>query len=375
MNEIISDNIAKLRLNEWQAIQARAKKLWLANSLGERPTFDAVKKNLPNPHTISALEWLAVVVLIVLTAFTSYKVGALAVPFATHTLETLTQHTPLADWVQTTFIGVTALLFMLLATPSVIYFKLLSHEPEVSAEKRETRQTKWYMRWTLDYLTPRLPSLIVYISVGWLVYISSQLPGTAFEQYLPVVVEVGLAALVGNILRKRADFNKIVTDALFEKTEPYDTRLKSYETDGAYLRTLYQVMREEVSKLKRPEPNGRGYGQVNAWLEAADDQVVYRILSAEYRRLTSGDQFAHAVVAGTPETQEENEPEQNRIMLRKPPMGDQFWTPDTLAHDLRVRGLDPQAGYTEEQLRNDYDSAYKPRSAWRGGARKQFLGK
>lgn len=374
MNEIISENIAKLRLNEWQAIQQRAKKLWLANSLGERPTFDGIKKTLPNPHTISALEWLAVVVLLVLTAFTSYKVGALAVPFATHTLETLTQHTSLAEWVQTTFIGVTALLFMLLATPSVIYFKLLSHEPEVTQEKRETRQTRWYMRWTLDYLTPRLPALIVYISVGWLVYISSQLPGTAFEQFLPVVVEVGLAALVGNILKKRKNFNKIVTDALYEKTEPYDTRLKNYETDGAYLRTLYQVMREEVAKLKRPEPNGRGYAQVNAWLEAADDQVVYSILSKEYRRLTSGDQFAHAVVAGTAETPVENEPTEIRTTLRRPPMGEQFWTPDSLAHDLRVRGLDPAQGYTEAQLQADYDKAYKPRSAWRAGARKQFLG-
>lgn len=374
MNEIISQDIAKLRLNEWQLIQAKAKRIWLG-AIGTRPTFAEVKASLPNPHTISFLEILAVVVLIVLTAFTSYKVGALAIPFALQTLETLSQHTQLAKWVQDSFVIVTALLFMLLATPSVIYFKLLADEPEVTAEKKETAHTKWYSRMSLHYLTPRLPSVVVYLSVLWLIVISNQLPGTPFEKFLPVVVEVALAALVGNILQKRKKFNEIVWDALREKTDPYDNRMKNFEQDSLYLRTLYQVMREEVSKIKRHDPKIKRDAAVNAWLEAADDQLVYRILSAEYRRLTSGDQFAHAVQAGGAETQPETEADEIRSTLRKPPMGDAVWTPETLAHDLRVRGLDPAAGYTEEQLRKDYDSAYKPRSAWRSGARKQFLGK
>lgn len=372
MNEIISDKIAKLRLPEWHFVQARAKKLWL-QELGKRPTFEEVKKNLPNPHTISALELLAIVVLLVLTLFTSYKVGALAIPFALRTLETLSEHTPLAQWIKDSFVLVTAFLFMLLATPSVIYFKLLSGEPEVAAEKKATAYpTRRGARLSLDYLTPRLPSLIVYLSVVWLVVISNQLPGTPFEKFLPVVVEVGLAALVGNILDKRKKFNQIVWDALLEKTEPYDTRLKTYTTDGAYLRLLYQVMREEIVKVKRTDPTSRRDVHVNAWLEAADEQVIFRILSAEYKRLTSGDQFAHAVQSG--QTQDELGEVEVRSTLRKPPMGERRWTPETLLHDLQVRGIDPADGYNEDRLREDYDKAYSPRSAWRGGARRQFLG-
>lgn len=372
MNEVI---FHKLRLNEWNAITGRAKKLWLTNVLGTRPTFKEVRSTIPNQHSISALEWLAMVVLVVLTAFTSYKVGALAVPFAQHTLETLTGHTYLAEWVQVSFTLVTALLFMLLATPSVIYFKLLSHEPEVSNEKRDTKHTSWWMRWTLDYLTPRLPSLIVYISVGWLVYISSQLPGTPFEQYLPVVVEVGLAALVGNILEKRKNFNAVVSDALYERTQPYDAALKNFEKESSYLRILYQVMREDSAKIKRLDPSTRREEKVNAWIEAADDDLVFRVLSAEYNRIMAGDNFADAIINGTSRTQQVDEPVEIRSTLRVPPAGMKAWTPEALAHDLRVRGLDPALGYNEDQLSKDYDKAYKPRSAWRGGAKALFLGK
>ncbi len=370
MNETI---FHKLRLNEWQAIQTQAKKIWMRDVLGVRPTFNEVRSTMPNVHSISALEYLAMLVLIVLTLFTSYKVGALAVPFAQHTLETLTQHTALDQWVQVTFTIVTAFLFMLLATPSVIYFKLLSHEPEITIEKRDTKALHWYSIFSLDYLTPRLPGMIVYFSIFWLVYISSQLPGTVFEQYLPVVVEVGLAALVGHILKKRKDFNDIVNDALAEKTKPYDLMWANYETEGAYLRILYQVMQEAVVKIKRLDPAARREVQVNAWLEAADESVVYRVLSAEYHRLNQGNSFAQDVISGEVATQAEPVADEIRTK-RLPPAGLRAWTPETLCHDLRVRGIDPAAGYNEDQLAKDYETAYKPRSAWRGGAKALFLG-
>lgn len=365
---------AKLRLNEWAAIQNKAKLLWMRDVLGERPTFDNIKKTLPNQHQVTLLEWLAVLVLVVLTVFTSFKVGALAVPFATQSLDTLSQHTYLAQWVQDGFILVTALLFMLLATPSVIYFKLLSNEPEIKAEKRDTRHAKFYTRISLDYITPRLPALTVYLSVAWLVVISAQLPGTPFEQYLPVVVEVALAMLVGNIMRKRTDFNKIVWDALKERTTPYDARLAGYEHDGSYLRVLYSVMREEVAAIKRPNPTSKRNDRPNAWLEEADDNTLYQLLSLEYRRLTSGERFAEAVVNGkgidpTPVAQVQVLHSGDK---RKPPAGDRKWTADTLLHDLRVRGINPTVGYSEADIAADYETGFNARGAWRAGAREEF---
>lgn len=373
MNEIISESIAPLHLAEWQAVQDRAKKLWTKTFLGERPTSKEVRKNLPNTHTITFLEWLAVAVLITLTIFTSYKVGALAVPFATESLNTLSAHTEIAPIVQHSFIVVTALLFMLLATPSVIYFKLLAHDPEVEAERRKTANTKMWGKLSLEYISPRLPSMVVYISVLWLVVISNELPGTPFEKFLPVVVEVALAALVGNILYKRQEFNKILWDALKEQTDPWDDRLKNFEMDTHYLRTVYQIMREVVPVIKRQDPMTGRYVKPNAWLANAEESVVFRILAGEYRRLTSGNQFANAVLSEGVEAPAETATETSRIALRFPPNNAKVWTPDSLLHDLKVRGIDPTKGYTEADLAKDYDSAYKPRSAWRGGARDRFL--
>ncbi len=369
--------LAPLRMDEWAAIQKRAKMLWEKTSLGVRPTFDEIKKTLPNAHSISILEWLAMVVLIVLTAFTSYKVGALAVPFAAKTLAVLADHTEISDPVKTSFTLVTALLFMLLATPSVIYFKLLAHEPEITAERKATEDIKGWRRFSLEWVTPRLPSVVVYFSIAWLVLISSALPGSVFEQYLPVVVEVALATLVGNILDKRTRFNKVVYDALKEKTDPYDQRLKNYETDTQYLKTLYQTMREGLMAIMRTDPATRRSHKVNAWIEEADEQIVYRLLSAEYRRLNSGAQFAADINAPAPmaQTPADTEPVPVGIGTKRvPPAGESVWTVDTLLHDLQVRGLNPAAGYSEMELLKDYAPKFGARDAWRGGAKKLFLG-
>jgi hypothetical protein len=373
--------IHPFRLAEWEAVQSKAKKRWLTSVLGERPTVESVRATMVNPHTITLLEWLAFAVLIVLTAFTSYKVAALAVPFATDSLATLTHGAPVADWVRVSFILVTSALFILLATPSVIYFKLLAHEPELVAERKDTRYIQWYWWWRLDYITPRLPSLIVYLSVIWLVFLSSQLPGSPFEQYLPVIVEVGLAALVGNIMTKRKMYQKVLVDAWKERTAPYDERLKNYETDGSYLRILYQIMREELTRLQRPDPQTRKLGHPNAWMEQALESDVYRVVSGEYRRLTAGSQFAAEVSSPSQPTAvvEAHEPPpqkvvaQSAVTLRTPPAGDRVWTPQTLLHDLQVRGLHPARGkYTEADLKADYAPGYDARAAWRAGAKDGF---
>lgn len=369
------------RLAEWSAVQAKAKKQWLANVLGERPTLESVRATMVNPHTISALEWIAFAVLIVLTAFTSFKVAALAVPFATESLKTLSHTGEIAEWVRVSFIAVTAILFMMLANPSVLYFKLLAQEPELVAERKETRHTRWFLYWRLDYLTPRLPSLIVYLSVIWLFYLSSQLPGSPFEQYLPVIVEVGLATLVGNIMTKRKNYQKVLVDAWKERTAPYDERLKNYETDSGYLRILYQIMREELTRLQRPDPQTRKMAYVNAWMEQAAENEVYRTVSAEYRRLTSGAQFAADVTGGNTPAPVVNVPQpvvQSTVASaappkRTPPAGDRVWTPQTLFHDLQVRGLHPAQGeYTEANLKEDYAPGFDARRAWRAGAKTLF---
>lgn len=364
--------LAPLRMEEWAAIQKKAKAIWEKTHLGTRPTFDEVKKTRPKTHSISVLEYAAMLVLVVLTIFTSYKVGALAVPFAEDTLELLGGHAPLAEWVKVSFTLVTMLLFSLLATPSVIYFKLLAHEPEIINEKAATQAYTFWQKFSLEWVTPRLPAMVVYGTIAWLFVISAQLPGTPFEQFLPVVVEVALATLVGNILDKRTEDNRLIYQALKEKTDPYDLRLKTYEKDGQYLKTLYQTMREGVMAIMRSDPTTRRTHRVNAWIEDADEGTLYRVLSAEYNRLNGGERFANdqinPTVAAAVVEVEGHEPK------RTPSTGENAWTVDSLVHDLRVRGLDPAAGYSEMQLLKDYAPKFGARDAWRGGAKKAFLG-
>lgn len=346
-----------LKQSEWQSIQTKAKSRFDRDVLGARPTFQEVRKTIPNRHTIDVLEYTAMILLFVLTAFTSIKIGSLALPFAEETLKVLAQHAEIAPGVKTVFTVITAVLFALLATPSLLYFKLLDQSPEVVAEKNATKNYQWSKRLRLDYITPRLPYIMVYASLAWLFYTSSLIPADPFAQYLPVVAEIGLAALVGNILQKRKTFDGIVFDALEERTDEWKKRKASYESDPAYLRILYQIMRDDVLHMRR-----RG-AMPNAQLENSSE--LDSLLLTEYRRLTGGQAFA--LKAADPSPVIEAKVSHSK---RIPPRGDKVWTADTLERDLLSRGIG--SGYTERRLAHDYETGYDARAVWRQGLKAKF---
>src|SRR5258706_9084987 len=201
--------VSKFKQNEFDTIQALAFAKY-KKSLGTPPNKKQIKKQLPNPFTINGLEWLAFLLLIVLTLFTSIKVGLVALPFVDNMVITLGQHAPIDPTLIVVFKIVAIVLFIMLATPSLIYFKLLSDEPSLRKRINDTAHYSRYKKLSLNYITPRLPAILVYATVAWMIFWSSQLPGTIFEQYLGVVAEVALAQLVGNILAKRAEFERAV---------------------------------------------------------------------------------------------------------------------------------------------------------------------
>ncbi len=363
----------KLTNAEWASIQAQAKTRFEKEVVGAKPTAKTVRKTLVNPHTINLLEWLALLSLAVIFVFTSFKMGTLAVPFADGSLEVLGQHTYIAPIIAIGFKVATATLFILLATPTLIYAKLLDASRTIQDDKRTTRNYPWYQKVSLAYLTPRLPFLVVYLSLAWLVYTSSLLPGSPFEQYLPVLVEITLATLVGDLLIKRAATDKLLRDALKEKTDKYESKVANYESDTGYLRLVYQIMRERLLNLERATSGYRKV-KVNAPLLQAEEHVVNAVVLAEYRRLTGGHNFAKKALTPT-----ESVEEADRIVpqaadgLRKPPAGQTAWTAESLLHDLQVRGIDPASGYGEAQISRDYAPDHKARAAWRAGARDAFL--
>lgn len=349
--------IAKFRQSEFDTIKAVTYSKY-KKALGQAPTKKAIKKQLPNPFTINSLEWVAFILLIVLTLFTSIKMGLVALPFVDRMVVTLGQHAPIDPLLVVLFKVVAITLFIMLATPALIYFKLLSDEPNLRKRIDETAYYEWYRKLSLSYITPRLPAILVYAVVAWLVFWSSQLSGTIFEQYLGVIAEVALAQLVGNILSKRAEFQRAVTLAWKQEYDAYQNRLTQYEQDREYLKTLYQVMREQFIHLTRKEPGTKRSVQPNIWLLSAEDITVDRYLDAEYTRLTGGNEFATRVTSKV--TDVSNKVTEATSEGIKPPDG-LGWTKEQLYTSIRSRGF---ATYSRKQLATDYAKGYGAYTLW-----------
>src|SRR5574337_868833 len=95
--ERVSMEYTRLTLREWEALTTATHKKFVEKVMGKAPTFKTVAATLPNPFIINALEWVAMLVLVVLTLFTSFKVGAVAQPFSIELLADLRQKTYMSD--------------------------------------------------------------------------------------------------------------------------------------------------------------------------------------------------------------------------------------------------------------------------------------
>lgn len=386
MNDVteIPNELAHFNLNEWNKTEAKGKADFLT-ALGKRPTFNSVKKFVANRYVVTSLEYVASFVLFMLFIFTSFKVGALAVRYSDNLLHSILDiHNANGTVTPATidrevlwwFAFVTIVMFILISTPGMIYFKLYDHDPSNMKAKQATAVKLDYSGWyaffaslgraifrmaSFDWITPRLPIVITWACIAWLFYVSSHGDGSAWEKYLPVAFEVGLAQLVGNLLDKRAAYRQVVFDRLDEEASKYDQRLAEYERDPMYLRKLFNAIRENLTSLRDRT------GQLpNAFLETAPAVTVNRAVLEEYRRFTGGQQFADMVRAMK---MDEITKEADTAEKRKPRDG-KNWTPATLFADLQARGVSGE--YTERNIVSDYDKAYEARKAWRGGANKMY---
>jgi len=374
----------KLKDDQWVKVREKTKGRYIRDIIGTRPTIRSVAEDLPNPYMVSILEWVAMVVLVILTVVTSFKVFTVAIPFSEQQITGLADYIQVSPLVSTLFAFSTGLLFIMMATPALIYFKLLDSDPGIVANKAETESYPWMKRLSLDYISPRLPYLIVYISMIWLVTVSThganysgkpwwaQLE-LALERYLPVILEVGLAHLVGTVLLKRSQFQSLVRDEWKLQVRPWDTKLKTRENDPEYNRILFHVMREGMIAIRRKK------AYPNAWMEGAEPLEVQEVIVSEYRRLHAGLDFAKAVTdlgkQRIRKIQTIKNPRQAVIGAngrRRPPRGDKVWTVATLIQDFDDRGLTPQDAYTEGQLSLEYEPDYDARKAFRAGARGYF---
>lgn len=375
-----------LTYKQWVRAQEIASQRHIEDVLGPRPTKAAVAEDMPNPFKVTLLEWAAMLVLVMLTIVTSFKVGAVAVPFSEQMISGLADYVTVSPLVKGLFSFFTGALFIVMATPSLIYFKLLDEDPEIQAGKQATESYAIWRRLSLSYLTPRLPFLIVYGSMFWLFFVSSH--GAAFagrswwmqielglERYLPVILEVGLAHLVGTVLLKRANFQDLLHLEWKKQVAPYDKAVKSQKDSADYLQLLFHTILEQMATTKRNRT------LPNIWMTTVPQETVRPIIVAEYKRLHSaGLDFAKEVgqeqQRRTIRVRELEEPKPARIdertQRRIPPGGDQGWTVESLRHDFLVRGLTPDEDYTETLLQSEYAADYGARSAFRKGAKHYF---
>jgi hypothetical protein len=375
-------NYARLTQKEWRGVQtstdSQYKKL-----LGNPPTRKDIEKKIENQYATNALQKLAMFLLLVLAVFTGFKVGALAVPFAVNLFEHLTGD---ADKIDSRIIAVFTIvsfgLFWLLSTPGLIYFKLLSHDARLLTQRENTKGYKWYERFSLEWISPRLPSLMTYVIMAWLFAMSIAGGGTIFEVFIPVLAELALAQLVGDILEQNAAYQRVISDRLRLEREAYEERLADKQDkervaimSGIMLETMMNVVRDN----KKP----------NAFLDKAEKHIIKSVLSTEYERLTVVDNFVAEVearnevepivntstdvssVVETPKLTSTPKPTTKRL---KPPRGAKKWTVEAMVHALQVAGKDP-SNYNERNVKQDFEPAYNATGVWRKGAKKAFTGR
>ncbi len=383
-------NYVRLNRKEWKNILSTTDSEY-KRALGNTPTRAAIRAMIDNPYATNFLQKLAMFLLVVLAVFTGFKVGALAVPFAESLLEHLTNEATIDNRITAVFTGVTFFLFWLLSTPGLIYFKLLSHDERLNKQREDTANYKWYEMFSLEWLSPRLPSVMTYIIMAWLFAISIAGGGTIFEIFIPVLAELALAQLVGDILEQNASYERIISDRLKMERTAYQTRLNNPE-DGTRVSILSSVMIEVMMNVQR---NGQ---RPNAFLEKADKDTIKYVLETEYDRLTTADNFIQSVnnkvlqregissgelpalspdttnlVGSTPARPQVRTTANVSKTRYTPPNGAKKWTHATLLHRLKVIGADP-AKYNEGTLSKDFAPNYNATGVWRKSVKSTFQG-
>lgn len=369
-------------ISQWEAMYSSAKQRFV-DKIGDRPTWKSVADNTNNINKLGTMEYTAMLTLLLIFIYTSFKAMSLSIDFVDNMIESMV-HTnswlsPLVvDTIKIGFTIATVGVNIVMASPAFIFFKIRSTSPKIVEKIRATEHLKGRHRISLLYITPRLNSIMVYVSLAWMFGFStlgfSSILETgnlllilvdAFTRYLPVIAEVTLAGEVGEILANNFEFRKVVYDKLHNEQDNYDKKLNGYERDREFLSILYRTIRQDIVRL-RISTNKRGqYAYPNKWLEGHEDLDRYVYKVANYY-LKGADSFADEMTEQVYIVPSEN------ATQRVPPDGKATWTVSDMIHEFRLMGLSPSMMYNRRNLDNDFASGYDARKAWADGAKDYF---
>jgi hypothetical protein len=390
-----------IRLNddEWGVVRNKAFAEFKA-LLGERPDRKSVSAKRHDKPFINFVWWFGIITFIALGVVTSLKALFVTVPFS-HEFSELTLKgegvDPFMIWL---FMIAYIVLNIVMSTPALIFFKLLSEEERILKKIKETKRQniswfnpfeKDFILWVfldLNWLTPRLPSALVWGIMGWMLWTAWAGVydlSSALMLFLPVFAELTLARLVGDILQQNIHFFDLVTDVLKTETDKWDAELKGYETDERYLQILYRHLRSAVINVSRHDDKKRRISP-NAWMMQSGSKQVKEFILSEYTRLTEGHEGAITMLAirnnreaGQPESvvaaaasDQSATTHKAADAKRTPKLGDKKWTVETLIRDFEKQGLSKAGNYDRGWLDRNYADGYGARSAWAGGAKDYF---
>jgi hypothetical protein len=328
-----------------------------------RPTRQDVQRNIVQREYVNAIEIIAFFVLFVVGAWTAFKVTLVAIPTAEYFVEVLTQGYGVSEVVKGAFTLTTILMFILLSTFSLIYFKLL--DEQVTAAGGKWRARRWSDYFTLTWITPHLPSIMVYFTVAWLVVLSSSpqlYPLTVFERYLPIIAEVALAYVVGNILHKRSVNARVVTDALTRQLNEYERKWQKPQHEVEYKKALYSRYSEAIKNLRvRDNEDRRKF--IYPYNNITEEEMFALVNEAyrSYKNLTMFEvdaEEAAAAAAG-----------RGKGGATKLVPNGANWQPRELAEALVGVGAVIE---NERHLKDFVSSDYGHIKAWRGGGRRIY---
>ena len=282
----------KYTIKEWQELKKEVDKQFRTFVLGEYPTYKQIAKQVPNKYSMNAIQKLMWPFLAVLTFVTAFKLWFAAMPFAKDMALLLSHGENVNETILVIFQTGTGILFILFGTIALIYFTILAQEQYmVQLRKKSARMTwKVWEYFTLNWITPRLPLVLVYLIIFVLILISTtgkNDPLTLLLQYIPVIGEIALAHFVAEYLQKQANRRKELLEVLDTHKRAYDKRYAMRETDNAWLRLLYNAIVETLPYLRRRQQGRYGkFEQPNLGMKHYTPEQWYTIVKDIYNSYT-----------------------------------------------------------------------------------------
>ncbi len=362
--------------DQWKQLEEESKQEF-SREIGGVPKRRAIAQSIPNNNQLDILNMVAIIMLGVVALYGLFKLGLASYPIADRLTE-VNLHTDMTPFLEMLFQLVIVASAGFVGVFGMLYFKLVA---ESSATRNKIEASKRAPKWRIEWWSPRLPYVLVILTIIIMVVVSNQSITSLFDFLFNntiVVMELALSYPVGIWLSKRQARTTAVNNALAIAKQEYDRRMESYEKDKQYLRILSQNAMEAFFSLK----SGR-QRKSNENLRKLPTEQVERMLSDEYKRWRGGVTFSREIVNwldnkpqakrsihDTITTRQQKqaptvEEKSDQVKRRKPRNGK--WDADSLRADMIQHSAPVPA--TEQYINDNYLGGYDARKVWRNGLR------